>query len=105
MFFTRWTPATALQTHSGLISSVTVLPNGRLLASGGQDGEIRIRDIVTREIAAVLSIASQTNRYFGIAVAPAGKTVVSAGVRGDVRVWRALGSQNVAEPVLTNSGQ
>ena len=70
-----------------------------------QDREIRIWDIVTREIGTVLSIAPQTSRYFGIAVAPAGKTVVSAGAPGDVRVWQTLGNQNVTEPVLTNSGQ
>jgi eukaryotic-like serine/threonine-protein kinase len=94
-----------LKAHSGLISSVTVFPGGRLLASGGQDGEIRIWDIATREIVTVLSTAPQSSRYFGITVAPDGKTVASAGVRGDVRVWRTLGYQNLAEPVLTNSGQ
>ncbi|MCP4783098.1 MAG: hypothetical protein GY878_06065 [Fuerstiella sp.] len=81
-----------LKAHSGLISSVTVFPDGRLMASGGQDGEIRIWDLATREIVTILSIAPQTSRYFGIAVSPDGKTVASAGVRGDVRVWRTLGN-------------
>ena len=94
-----------LKAHSGLISAVAVFPDGRQLAPGGQDRSLRIWDVATREIVTMLSIAPQSNRYFGITVSADGKTVASAGVRGDVRVWRTLGYQNAPDPVLTKSAQ
>jgi WD40 repeat protein len=83
---------TDLKAHSGRIDSVTFSSDGRLMASGGQDGEIRIWDVATREIVTILSVAPQTSRYFSIAASPDGKTIASAGIRGDVRVWRTLGN-------------
>ncbi len=87
--------------HVGKATSVSWSPDGKRLASGGDDGKIRIWDPATR--AEVLSInAHDKGRLwpqFGLirslAWSPDGQQVASAGLDGTAKVWEVAGGREV----------
>jgi WD40 repeat protein len=71
--------------HVGAVSAVTVAPDGAWLAVGGEDGSVRIWDVVTWERRAEL--ADHDDGYQrALVVAPDG-TWLAAGGAGPVRIW------------------
>jgi WD40 repeat protein len=65
--------------------SVSCSPDGRFLASGDEDGTIRIWNATDHSCVAVLQ--GHSGLVFSVSFSPNGKLLVSAGFDGSVRFW------------------
>lgn len=75
------------QGHSGLGVYLAFSPDGKLLASGGGDGAIRIWKASDGTL--VRTLLGHTSNVYGLAFSPNGRQLASAGYYdGTVRIWR-----------------
>ena len=81
--------------------------DGKLLASAGGDGTVRLWDTVTRQpVGAPLRTGSGgQGGVFGVAFSPDGKLLASAGGDGTVRLWDTVTRQPVGAPLRATAGQ
>ena len=85
-----------LEAHTGQVWSVAFSPDGKLLASGGYDGTIRLWDVTNRR-AVHRPRKADTRGVSTVAFSPDGTTLVSGGYDGTVRLWEV--------PALRPKGQ
>jgi len=71
--------------HVSAVRTLSFSPNGRLLASAGEDKTIRIWDVEKRREARRLS--GHTRSVFAVAFSPDGKLVASGGFDRTVKLW------------------
>ena len=90
-----------LHGHSAAVGSVAFGPRGLTIASGGDDGTIRLWDARThKQLAALPAQGSVSN----IAASRDGRTLASAGPDGVIRLWDVRTHRELARPGdLTNS--
>ena len=70
--------------HSGRVLAVAYAPDGATLASGGEDGAVRIWDTRTGQQHELTGHTGQVN---AVAYAPDGATLATGGDDGIVRIW------------------
>jgi WD40 repeat protein len=102
-----WDPATGqpagpllhathiVKLHAGVavkgVNGVAFSPDGKLLASGDENGNIRLWDPATGQPVGVpLHAAASINGVLGVAFSPNGKLLASADGDGTVRLWNVL---------------
>lgn len=75
-----------LQGHSSPIKTIDVSPDGKLIATGGEDGMIHFWDLESLDLISTISSGSGT--LYSIEFSPDGEFAVSTGLTyGRVRVW------------------
>ena len=92
-----------LKGHEGLVNSVAFSPDGRTLASGGEDGSLRLWDVKN---GAQLGNPFKGNKGFvsSVAFSPDGRTIASGGEDGTVRLWAANSGAQLGNPFKGNKG-
>jgi WD40 repeat protein len=80
--------------HSGDVTCLAWAADGSVLASGGQDGQLRLWDAAGGQERARLT--GHAGAVHGVAFAPDSRTIASGGADGTVRLWSLAGSCELA---------
>jgi WD40 repeat protein len=75
-----------LQGHDGPIRCLALTPDGRVLATGGEDHSVRLWSVADGQLLRILPGHEGPVRC--LALGPDGETLASAGRDGTVRLWR-----------------
>ncbi|MEU2060819.1 helix-turn-helix domain-containing protein [Streptomyces sp. NPDC013455] len=81
--------AARLGGHRGPVNAVAFAPRGRLLATAGSDGTVRLRRPADHRTAATLTVPG---RIRALAFSPDGRTLAVTSTAGPVRLWRPGGA-------------
>jgi WD40 repeat protein len=71
--------------HKAIVSSVTFSPDGKRVASGGDDGTVKIWDPVSGQEA--LTLRGHTDPVLCVAFSPDGNHIASSSKDGTVKIW------------------
>jgi len=92
----------ALAGHSDAVCSVAYSPDGRILASGSNDGTMRIWDARTGE--KIMSpLTSDGSGVYSVVFAPNGERIASGMCGGAVYVWDVPTGRTVLQPMVGHS--
>ena len=78
-----------LRGHTSTINAVDISPDGRYLASGGQDRALRLWDLSSPSDAPIAELGEHAQAIYGIRFSPDGRYLASASADGKLRLWRA----------------
>jgi WD40 repeat protein len=91
-------PRDAIQGHGDGVASLAFLPGGKLLASCGRDGTLRLWDV--RSGAALARTLQVGGALDDLALSEDGSKIVAAGSDGYLRIWESDGlTPNLAVPL------
>jgi WD40 repeat protein len=83
-----------LAEHDSTPWSIAFHPNGRLLATGSNDSNIKLWDVATRQ--SIVTWIDHTAQVYAVAFSPDGNTLASASFDGTVRLWDVNSSNCLA---------
>lgn len=81
--------------HSGWVLAIQFSPDGRILASAGDDNTIRLWDVAARRQIG-RAFTAGTGPVLTLAVSPDGKTLATGGTDNAVRLWDVASHRQVA---------
>ena len=74
-----------LEGHEAFVQCVAFSPDGRRVASGGDDANVRIWAM--EDFAELRVLDGHTESVWGVSFSPDGRQIATAGVDGTARVW------------------
>ena len=89
-------PARAFEGHSAPVRDVSFSADGQSVLSAGDDNTVRIWDVMTGKVDAVLRGHSRPVQ--SCAFSPDGRNVVSVGQEGQIKSWRILENKEIRTP-------
>src|SRR5439155_16382321 len=94
LWLTRGQELATLRGHQGLVRSLALSPDGTLLASGGEDHQIRVWDAATYQLR--LTLDGHTDTVNSVAFAPDNTLLASASADHTVRLWDSSTGRQLA---------
>lgn len=76
------------------VNSVAFSNDGKMLASGSEDGNLYLWNVTTGE--KIKSLTEDTENIFSIAFCPDGKTLASGAADNNISLWDLSSSENIA---------
>lgn len=89
--------------HDGEVRDVAFSPDGRIMATAGDGGALRLWDAGTREPVGA-PLTGHTGMVNGAAFSPDGTTLATASTDGTLRLWDLAGRRAVGEPLTGHAG-
>ncbi len=83
-----------LEGHASPVMCLAITPDGRVLASGGTDGNVRLWRLPSGE--ALTTLAGHTDWIYCLAISPDGGTLASGSEDASVRLWRLPSGEALA---------
>ncbi len=90
-----------LQTF-GIIMSVAITPDGKLLATGDVDGEIRLWQVANGQL--LFTHHAHADWVFSVAFSPDGKTLASGSADQTIKLWDISNLDNIQQ-IITIEGE
>jgi WD40 repeat protein len=79
--------------HIAPLNAVAISPDGRTLASAGEDRSVKLWDLATNQVSHTMS--AHTDAVFGLAFSPNGNLLASGSRDGTIAIWEVTGGTEV----------
>jgi len=93
--FTWAQSPTEFKGHTGLVSSVAFDKDGKILATGGYDGAVKLWDAATGKV--LFTIKASDKQIYAVAFSPDDKVLASAGTDNLIKLWNPKDAKAIKE--------